>query len=181
MKKRKISPLFFAILFISSGTFCQQTINASSNSSTINGLRFDYSIGEMTLIQTDRNANIIVTQGFLQPLTNNLESSSSGSSTQTPPITQDLLSSDNIKVYPNPTENILNVESIEFATTTIRYQLFDGIGKLLINESLIWQAGPNKFLLDLKSYAAGTYYLMISKPNTNNKIENLSFKIQKTN
>lgn len=42
-----------------------------------------------------------------------------------------------------------------------------------------WQAGPNKLTLDLKNYAAGSYYLMIRKPNAQGIVDNFSYKIQK--
>jgi hypothetical protein len=65
--------------------------------------------------------------------------------------------------------------------STISYQLFDATGKVVMSENAIWQAGTNKVTLDLKNYAAGSYYLMIRKPNANGIIENFSYKIQKTN
>lgn len=45
----------------------QSTLNVAGNSAKINGMTFDYSIGEMTLVSTERNANIIVTQGYCNP------------------------------------------------------------------------------------------------------------------
>jgi hypothetical protein len=163
---------FFSLL--STSVFCQNTLNVSSHSATINGATFDYSIGEMTLVSTERNANLIVTQGLLQP-------NGSRNGTQAQPGNTQIASSDLIKVYPNPTENILNVESFENAEAAISYQLFDATGKVVLSENAIWQAGTNKVTLDLKNYAAGSYYLMIRKPNANGIIENFSYKIQKTN
>ncbi len=176
MLRKKILPLAFIAFFsvVSQKSFAQQTINVSSHSATINGLQFDYSIGEMTLVSTERNPNIIVTQGLLQPI-----GSGSGASAQ--PGNTVLAQTDAIKVYPNPTENILFVESIEDADADISYQLFDATGKVVLNEKIFWKAGPNKFSLDLKNYAAGAYYLMIRKPGAQGGIDNFSFKIQKTN
>jgi hypothetical protein len=169
---------FFSLLtclFLSAtNADAQQTINVSSHSATIQGNTFDYSIGEMSLITTEKNTNLIVTQGFLQPniLPNGV---------QTPPSNMPIALSDLIKVYPNPTENILNVESIESVDAEISYQLFDATGKVVLSEKASWKAGNNKVSLDLKNFAAGSYYLMIRKPNTNGIPENFSYKIQKTN
>jgi hypothetical protein len=67
-KNRKARLVSMAVLaLISSDAFCQHTLNVSSHSAAIKGLTFDYSIGEMTLVSTERNANLIVTQGLLQP------------------------------------------------------------------------------------------------------------------
>jgi hypothetical protein len=154
--------------------YAQHGINVSSSSAIINGAVFDYSIGEMTLVSTERNANLIVTQGLLQPNYSRI-------ATQAQPVNTQIASSDKIKVYPNPTENILNVESFENAEAEISYQLFDATGKVILNRLIMSQAGSNKLTLDLKNYAAGSYYLMIRKPNENGILENFSYKIQKTN
>jgi hypothetical protein len=181
-RTKTLSLAFFAFFSLNSvDTFCQQAINVSSNSATINGIKFDYSIGEMALISTERNANLIVTQGLLQPVRQTDEPTGSGSGTQSQPGNTASALSDLIKVYPNPTENILFVESVENTAVNISYQLFDAAGKIVISEKISWKAGPNKFSLDLKNYATGAYYLMISKPNVQGILENLSYKIQKTN
>jgi hypothetical protein len=176
MHRTKILSLAFIAFFsvVSARSFAQQGINVSSHSATINGLKFDYSIGEMTLITTERTANLIVTQGLLQP-------TGSGSDATSQPGNTHIGLSDVMKVYPNPTENILFVESNESADAEISYQLFDATGKIVLSEKISWTAGPNKFSLDLKNYAAGAYYLMIRKPNSQGMMENFSYKIQKTN
>lgn len=172
--KLKIASLAFFTL-LSTGAYCQQTINVSSHSATVNGMKFDFSIGEMTLVSTEKNASLIVTQGFLQP------NSSENGANQAPPGNNHLSGTDLIKVYPNPTENILFVESNENADADVSYQLFDATGKIVLSEKVEWKAGPNKFSLDLKNYAAGAYYLMIRKPNAAGQVENYSYKIQKAN
>lgn len=176
MQRKKILHLTFIAFFsaMSLNAFCQQTLNVSSQSVSINGLKFDYSIGEMALISTERNANLIVTQGLLQP-------TGSGSGAIVQPENTNTTLSDMIKVYPNPTSNLLFVESVENKNTDISYQLFDASGKIVVNEKIAWKAGPNKFSLDLKNYAAGAYYLMIHKTNTQENPEHFSYKIQKVN
>lgn len=171
--KLKIATLACFSLFGTSA-FSQQAINVSSHSANIHGLKFDYSIGEMTLVSTERNATLIVTQGLLQP-------SGPGSGANINPGNTNTALRDAMKVYPNPTENILFVETVENADADISYQLFDAAGKIVLSEKITWKAGPNKLSLDLRNYAAGAYYLMIRKPNAEGLMENLSYKIQKTN
>ncbi|MBK8145776.1 MAG: T9SS type A sorting domain-containing protein [Bacteroidetes bacterium] len=176
MKKNSFHYIFplFALLLTPFIGFCQQSINVASSSTTINGATFDYSIGEMTLVSTERNATLIVTQGLLQP-------TDSRKGNQAQPANTNIPLSDLIKVYPNPTENILNIESYENANAVISYQLFDATGKVILSEKAVWQTGSNKITLDLKSYASGSYYLMIRKPNPDGILNNFSYKIQKTN
>ena len=173
----------FLLLFMHTHerVFSQQLFNVSSYSAKINNTYFEYSIGEMSLITTERNTNLILTQGQLQPLIriNGLEYQSNLN--QQTNTSSDYSMSDRIKVYPNPTENILNIESIENRSNKISYQLFDALGKVILSEKLIWNEGLNKVTISLKNYASGSYYLIIRKPNTNGLLENFSFKIQKTN
>jgi hypothetical protein len=167
--------LLIGFSFFASDVFSQQTLNVAANSAQINGMTFDYSIGEMTIVSTERNANLIVTQGLLQPHGSGSVASDAPSNT----TLSDL--SDNIKVYPNPTQNILFVETYETQVADYNYQLMDGLGKVVLNKEGQTQIGLNKFTLDLQSLAAGTYYLMLRKPNPTGQLENYSFKIQKLN
>ncbi len=167
--------VFSALLVVSAQCFAQHTMNVSSHTAVIAGNTFDYSIGEMTLISTAHTGGLIVTQGFLQPLQNERVEThmAEPSSAQT--------MANQVKVYPNPTENILFIESIEETEQMIGYQLFDATGKVVLNEKINWHVGFNKLTLDLRNYAAGAYYLMISQPNQQGNLENTSYKIQKTN
>ena len=84
-------------------------------------------------------------------------------------------------MYPNPTRDILFVESIEQVDAEITYQLFDAQGRTIINNTYLQKAGAYQFTLDLQRFAAGSYFLLIQKPNENGIRENFSYKIQKTN
>jgi phosphopantothenate synthetase len=93
----------------------QQTLNVSGHSAKIDGMTFDYSIGEMTLVSTERASNLIVTQGVLQP---------GSSSTSSPSSDATLTIVDNpIKVYPNPASHLLFVEMYETAIQDYAYNL----------------------------------------------------------
>ena len=67
MTKQKQFLLLLGILFFSKISFAQSTINVTSHTATIGGIVHDYSIGEMTMVTTERTSNLIVTQGVLQP------------------------------------------------------------------------------------------------------------------
>ena len=165
-------------IFLATKGYSQQTINVTNHSAKINGMLFEYAIGEMTLISTDKNNQLIVTQGFLQPITQ--QSSTSLAMNASENVT-DMLNDSPIKVYPNPSSNIVFIETIEPNKTNIIYQLFDALGKEIFQKEIQWEAGPNKYALDLKSFAAGSYYLMIHKKSSTGISLNTSFKIQKTN
>ena len=152
----------------------QQTLNVSGHSAQINGMTFEYSIGEMTLVSTERASNLIVTQGLLQPPAANTASTVSDDGI--------LSTLDNpIKVYPNPTSNLVYVETYEEAIQDYEYNLYDATGKIVLSQKGQTQKGLNKFELSLQSLASGSYYLMIQKNDALGQTQNYSFKIQKIN
>ncbi|MGM9474938.1 gliding motility-associated C-terminal domain-containing protein [Pedobacter sp. GSP4] len=62
--------IFLAVLLFSSRAKAQSlpyTVNAASGSGKINNQLYDFSIGEMVLVQTFQASNTTLTQGFLQP------------------------------------------------------------------------------------------------------------------
>lgn len=167
--------LIVCLVFVSMSSFSQNTLNVTGNSAQINGMTFEYSIGEMTIISTDKVSNLIVTQGLLQPYSLGSEATEETTSNHFSDLTNQ------IKVYPNPTENILNVETFESIEGDFSYQLFDAAGKVVLSNSGTQKLGDNKFSLSLQAFASGNYYLMIQKPSQNGKQETYSFKIQKRN
>lgn len=69
---RKISYLFVLLLlmFFATNATAQSlpyVVNSASGSGKINNQLYDFSIGEMALVQTFQSTNITLTQGFLQP------------------------------------------------------------------------------------------------------------------
>ncbi|WP_205945128.1 gliding motility-associated C-terminal domain-containing protein [Pedobacter psychrodurus] len=69
---RKISYLFVLLLamFFGRGVNAQSlpyVVNSASGNGKINNQLYDFSIGEMALVQTFQAANTTLTQGFLQP------------------------------------------------------------------------------------------------------------------
>lgn len=164
-----------------SSSFCQQNLNVCGHTASINGFTFEYSIGEMTCIRTARNANLLVTQGILQPNRPGVNGSTAEGEPQTATGNTGIALSESMNVYPNPTRDVLYVESNAPVDAEIAYQLFDAQGRTIINKSYLQKAGPYRFSLDLQPFAAGSYFLLVQKPNGNGIRENISYKIQKTN
>ncbi|MBL7765597.1 MAG: T9SS type A sorting domain-containing protein [Chitinophagaceae bacterium] len=167
--------LFAAFSMMAGTAFSQSTLNVAGHSAKINGMTFDYSIGEMTVVSTAHSGNLIVTQGLLQPI-----GSGSGANADPGNTTMNDLA-DQIKVYPNPTDNILFIETLETLNADFSYQLFDATGKVVLSRTEQQKAGANKFSLDLHALAQGSYYLMIRKPGKDGNAQTYSFKIQKMN
>ena len=166
--------LFVGASAVSADLSAQQSLNVTSHSIQINGQTFDYSIGEMTLVNTEKTSSLIVTQGFLQPNTQRQESSTTSDNA--------FSQLDNpIKVYPNPTTNLLYIESYESGIIDYAYNLYDATGKIVLNQKGQTQQGINKWELSLQSLASGSYYLMMQKNDSNGQSQHFSYKIQKIN
>jgi hypothetical protein len=170
MIKQKILQTTFTIgaMLVGNVVFGQTTINAASNSVKIGANQFEYSIGEMTLISTERNSDLIVTQGFLQPNANTKTVSQADGSLS------DWISQ--IKVYPNPTDNLLFFELNETGINEYASQICDAAGKIIATQKHTTVLGFNQIKYDVSSLAAGTYFLVITKSDDTKT----SFKIQKT-
>lgn len=161
-------------LLQSSLLYGQQSLNLCGHTAKIEGIEFNYSIGEMTLVHTARNSNMIVTQGFLQPYqifklpsgSNLLENSYS-------------LLNTTLKVYPNPTTKILNLESDNQVAVNIHYQLMNTSGSFVLGNTANWNPGHNKLSIDVANLAAGCYVLTVQKADLAGLYEHFAFKINK--
>lgn len=166
--------LFLCCALLSLHSMGQTTINAAGNSAKINDMTFDYSIGEMTIISTEKASNIIVTQGLLQPMSKYASPADQADHSAVSNF------ADHLKVYPNPTENMLFIETVEAVAGEFSYQLLDASGKVVLSQKEQQVNGNNKFSLSLASFAAGSYFLIVNQANTNDTKSNMSYKIQKT-
>jgi hypothetical protein len=170
---KKVS-IFVISLWISPSVFSQTSFNASSHTAVINGQTFEYSIGEMSLISTEKSNNLIVTQGYLQPHRND-GSNSNQASTGFDNLVQ------LVKVYPVPTNNVLNIEMIETLSGDFNFQLLDAAGKMISSKNEAQTINNQKWTMDLSALASGNYFLMLQQKDATGKEQQASFKIQKTN
>jgi len=72
-------------------------------------------------------------------------------------------SDNNIKVYPNPVENILTIDLDEYKNQNISVELFDVTGKMVLFKSF----NTAKVIVDLNDFITGTYILKIKDKEGN--------------
>jgi hypothetical protein len=65
------------------------------------------------------------------------------------------------EVYPNPTHGIVEIVIDAKLGEEISLQLLDDSYKLMFERTVQLQAGVNHFQVDLKSYSAGNYFLVV--------------------
>lgn len=176
MKKSIVLSLaLLATVLFANNVYSQHTLNVSGGSATLQGNTYEYAIGEMTLVHTAHHPSLIITQGFLQPHDGEVTSPSAN-----PGSTLSSLS-DQIRVYPNPTTNIVYLELQESQAGNYQLDVYDAAGRILHSSEGALQVGSNKLSVNLETYASGNYYLFLHKPNTLGVMDNYSYQIQKIN
>lgn len=165
--------LLLCLCCVSGVALGQTSFNASSAQANLKGgISHEYVVGEMVLVHTASAGSVKLTQGFLQPHRIYVEAVGQGGYT-------DLL--ENLKVFPNPTTDLLFVECLVNETSRLTYQLFDATGHLILNRNSMQREGADRFSIDLRSFASGTYFLVITKDGGERGPSTYSYKISKIN
>jgi hypothetical protein len=147
------------VIFINSISYAQQSVHSGGGNVNGTGGSSSFSIGQTffsaqsgssgSASQGVQHAYIIIPSGVKK-------------------ITSDIT----ISVFPNPTSDIIEVESVNQPNTSLFYHLLDLQGKELWNNQLI----SNKTKIDMANLAAGNYFVIISD-SQNKQLH--SFKVLK--
>jgi hypothetical protein len=125
------------------------TFNSTGGSGNLGGKTYDYSIGEMVIVNTATTTNNNYTQGFLQPHT-----------LQADAIENATLFQSSFSIFPNPSTGLLYITSLNNASIN-SMQLLDASGKLILN-----QTNPiknnNQYSMDFSEQPVGNYLLRIT-------------------
>ena len=146
---KKLLPLIVLFIMTTANVFAQSAIVPVGGDAQGNGGSVSYTVGQMAVESTaNSNGSISVAEGVQQPY----EIMTVGVDDY-PQIALDAV------VYPNPTENIaqLQLNGFEIPADGLRATLYDGNGKQLqsvtvTNDLTAFQIGQ---------YATGTYYLEV--------------------
>lgn len=146
--KRSISLLIMIVFALSVTAQVKQEVIASAGGYNVNGgLSISWTLGE-TIIPTFQNGNLILTHGFQQQLI-------------VTAIEENLDVLVNIKVYPNPASDVVNIQFEEPADGEVVITLMDSQGKL-VKRDLIEKAMTEK-QMNLQDLPGGIYYLRMIK------------------
>lgn len=123
------------------------TLNATGGFAVIGSNEYEWSVGEMTLVNTYTGTNLVVTQGVLQPVDGT-------ASIQQQQITK------NIVVYPNPASDVLNIQVVgNTGSALLTYSLVDAKGALQKSGSFSTENGKVTQQVDMSGLAPGSYIL----------------------
>ena len=143
---------FFASLAVSA----QEVVSTQGESYSNASANIDFTIGEV-IIATGTDGTNDITQGFHQTNWNFVG-------------LEDHAPNYEAIIFPNPTEDVLNIRTSTFENVT--YTLYDAQGKLVMQNMLSAEQTP----IQVSQLAPGSYSLTL-----NNQIQNLKkFKLVKT-
>lgn len=151
--------LFLLILSIIEGgvhaqSITPQTINIAGGTYYHGYYSIDWSIGELALVNQlqSSDATTIVSNGLIQPLTDRFN---------TVNYSQAFLA-DEIRILPNPTYDILEVNYLSFMRGPVVFKLYDVQGRLLYARSTNSYGFGFIERINMTGFASGTYMLHIS-------------------
>lgn len=147
----------------------QSTLNSAGGSKVIAGNTYSWSVGEMSVVNTDTAAVIIVTHGVLQP--DNLNSQAV--------ISTSLPGS--FEVFPNPAAEQLYLRYQFPQVGILQCTLLDVTGKTILHRRIEAVAGGGTEALNLQDIAAGTYLLQVRLTGNDGATSATTYTIQKLN
>lgn len=144
-----LSTLFCLSIF--SQSISKQIISASGESFNNANANISFTIGETIVgLMTSQNGILQLGSGFHPAFQMELLS-----------IDEDLLN-DQIQIFPNPTNELLNISSYNLGLLSVKVTNLNG--KIIYSGSIL-----NNSTVDFSSFSKGVYLLIIEENNTNNK------------
>jgi len=141
-----------------------------------NGYYLDWSVGEMTLVNTMRNGSgnnlVIITNGLLQP---DYGPDHGNEDHKT------LLTSSEIKVYPNPAVEYIDVRFLLNETGDVRMILYNSMGQQVFSKEFNLNTKTRTEHIQVGKLTQGSYVLFVEVKSPANIVKQGSFTIIKVN
>ncbi len=141
-------------------------LNSAGGAAVVAGNTYEFSVGEMVLVQTFSGPDIVVTQGVLQP--------SPGATG----VMDIAFFEGRMSVYPNPAEDQVFLQPDMPSGGKLLCRLYDAAGKLVHNAAHDLARGNEKLSIPLTALAAGTYMLQVEFQQQKKSYHN-AYQIQK--
>ena len=134
-------------------TITPQTINSTGGSERKGNVRIDWSVGEMSLVNklTDDYTGLIITNGLIQPYTDNPSSVNNAVA----------FDRDEIRILPNPTRGKLEINIDTKQQGRISISLYDALGTLLYVKQVIGYGYGLIETIEMGRFTHGTYMLKV--------------------
>ena len=118
--------VFFFIYSSSAQSIAPSIINSSGGTYKSGYYQFEWSVGELALVNQMNSSSIIITNGFIQPYTHKPIGQNSNSQ----------FGNDEIKVFPNPATDYVEINFFTKQEGKINISMFDAAGRVVWNKEL---------------------------------------------
>lgn len=145
------------------------TVNAAGGTSNIGANNYEWSVGEMALVNTGTASNIVVTQGVLQP------AQSAGN------VSDYTGTMKNVTVYPVPTKSVVYIQHDFVSSGKLHFELMDVTGKVILQKDMLVEPGTGKQEINLENLPNASYMLHLVYNSVDNTRTTTSFKLDKIN
>lgn len=162
-----------AYLFAPAQSISPSIINTTGHSVSSGNFHIEWSVGE-SAISTMSNGNLVVTSGVLQPYVANQPQIRNLAGLWLP---------DEIRVYPNPTRDIIEINILHRFKGKNKLELVDMQGRKVMETQFEYNGAGRIEKWNLSKLVAGEYFLYIQQlsPVTGKTIKRGAFKILKIN
>lgn len=162
------------VLFLYSPTDAQpvkytNTTNAAGGTANIAGNNYEWSVGEMALVNTSTASNIVVTQGVLQP------AQGTGDVKGYAGIMK------NVSVFPVPSKSVVYLQYNFMEEGNLHYELMDMAGRMTLQKDIAVLPGSHKQEINLENLPNAGYMLHLVYRTSNHITTSASFKLEKIN
>tara|TARA_R110002096_G_scaffold2329_1_gene11939 strand:- start:9814 stop:10284 length:471 start_codon:yes stop_codon:yes gene_type:complete len=127
---------------LSSQSIEKFSVDSGGASTTVNDIQIVYTIGEV-VVREISTPTVLVSEGFINPSTNSALS-----------IEDNPFSQFNIAIYPNPTQQYINISTNLILT---KIELYDVLGKQIFQSKLV--DNP----INVSTFEVGVYFLRLYK------------------
>lgn len=131
-----------------------EVVNASGGTFNNGNYIFEWSIGELSMVETFSKNETIVTCGFFQPVVKKRPSN--------PPSEINI----EFDVYPNPVTSTVTVQFTGI-NGNLQLVLTDATGKVLQKQQYLNSGGSGNYSFNMSPYARGNYFLTVSGMQAN--------------
>ena len=177
MKKLGLSLFVISTLVCSSHaqSITPQVINISGGSYAKGYYQLDWSVGELPMVDKmqDAGANLIVTNGYIQPFTNYAHDVNSSRT----------FADYEVVILPNPTRDVLEVNFMARQRGNVGFKMYDMMGRQVYTTSFTSHGNGHIVKIDMTRFTAGNYMLYIYAASTDAGLfkRSGSYKVQKLN
>lgn len=150
--------VFFCLVF-GQNSNAQETLNTTGADASNGAESISFSVGQM-VYSTTENSNGSINEGVQQPF-----------EIYTTKINTKTKNNFTLNLFPNPTNNSINLHLDNKGNATFFYKLSDNLGRVLKEEKIM----SSETKIEMEQLASGNYYLLVGTATENVQ----SFKIIK--